>query len=67
MINSILFDIWLLTKIVAILLPLIAIVDILRRDLLAINKVFWIVIVAILPFVGSIIYFYDRITYKKRN
>ena len=67
MINSILFDFWLLTKIVAILLPVIAIVDILRRDLLGVNKVFWIVIVAILPFVGSIIYFYDRITYKKRK
>lgn len=67
MILSILFDIWLLTKIVAFLLPAIAIIDIIRRDLLGLNKLFWIALVVIIPFVGSIIYFYDRFTYKNRN
>ncbi|WP_372751872.1 PLDc N-terminal domain-containing protein [Labilibaculum sp.] len=59
------FDIWLLTKIVAILLPAIAIIDILKRKLLAIDKLIWILLVAFVPFIGSIIYFYDRIKYRK--
>jgi hypothetical protein len=67
MILSILFDIWLLTKIVAILLPVIAIVDILRRDLIGLNKLIWILVVLFAPLVGAIIYFYSRFTYKNRN
>ncbi len=65
MISSMIFDIWLLTKIVAILLPAIAIIDILKRKLLAIDKLIWILLVAFVPFIGSIIYFYDRIKYRK--
>ena len=66
MILSILFDIWLLTKLIGILLPVIAIVDILRRDLLGINRLIWILLVVFIPFVGSIIYFVNRfITDKK--
>lgn len=67
MILSILFDIWLLTKIVAIILPIIAIIDIIKRKLLAIDKLLWILLVAFIPFIGSIIYFYDRIKYKYRK
>ncbi len=67
MILSIFFDIWLITKLVGILLPVIAIIDILRRDLLGLNKLFWILLVAFIPFIGSIIYFYDRIKYRRRN
>ncbi|WP_289531920.1 PLDc N-terminal domain-containing protein [Labilibaculum sp. K2S] len=66
MILSIIFDIWLLTQLVAILLPVIAIVDILRRDLLGINRLIWILLVVFIPFIGSIIYFYDRFTYKAK-
>ncbi|WP_096431610.1 PLDc N-terminal domain-containing protein [Labilibaculum antarcticum] len=66
MILSIIFDIWLITKLIAILLPLIAIIDILMRDLLGLNKLFWILIVAFIPFIGSIIYFYERFTYKAK-
>ncbi|MBN2596454.1 PLDc N-terminal domain-containing protein [Labilibaculum euxinus] len=66
MILSILFDIWLLTKLIGILLPVIAIVDILRRDLLGINRLIWILLVVFIPFVGSIIYFVNRTTYKAK-
>ncbi|WP_394698260.1 PLDc N-terminal domain-containing protein [Labilibaculum manganireducens] len=66
MILSIIFDIWLLSKLIAILLPIIAIIDILRRDLLGINRLIWILLVVFIPFVGSIIYFYDRFTYKAK-
>ncbi|PKQ68481.1 hypothetical protein BZG01_04520 [Labilibaculum manganireducens] len=66
MILSIIFDIWLLSKLIAILLPVIAIIDILRRDLLGINRLIWILLVVFIPFVGSIIYFYDRFTYKAK-
>lgn len=66
MILTIIFDIWLLTKIVAIILPVIAIVDILKRKLLWIDKLIWILLVAFIPFIGSIIYFYDRIKYRRR-
>jgi uncharacterized membrane protein YhaH (DUF805 family) len=55
---------WLLLKIVAILLPAIAIIDVLKRKLLGIDKLIWILLVAFIPFIGSIIYFYDRIKYK---
>ncbi|MBI9059007.1 MAG: PLDc N-terminal domain-containing protein [Labilibaculum sp.] len=65
MILSIIFDIWLLTKIVAIILPAIAIIDILKRKLLGLDKLIWILLVAFIPFIGSIIYFYDRIKYRK--
>ena len=65
MILSIMFDIWLLTKLVAILLPVIAIIDILKRKLLGLDKLIWILLVAFIPVIGSIIYFYDRIKYKK--
>jgi catalase (peroxidase I) len=61
MITSVLFNIWLLLKIVAILLPIIAIVDILNRKLLGIDKLIWILLVLFVPIIGSIIYFYDRI------
>nr|WP_320119942.1 PLDc N-terminal domain-containing protein [uncultured Marinifilum sp.] len=65
MILTIIFDIWLLTKIIAIILPVIAIVDILKRKLLWIDKLIWILLVAFIPFIGSIIYFYDRIKYRR--
>jgi uncharacterized membrane protein YhaH (DUF805 family) len=65
MILSIIFDIWLLTKIIAIILPVIAIIDIVKRKLLAIDKLIWILLVAFIPVIGSIIYFYDRIKYRK--
>ncbi|WP_421919737.1 PLDc N-terminal domain-containing protein [Marinifilum sp.] len=65
MITSVLFNIWLLLKIVAILIPIIAIVDIFKRKLLGIDKLIWILLVIFLPIIGSIIYFYDRI--KHRN
>ena len=67
MVLSIIFDIWLLTKIVAIILPAIAIIDIVRRDLLGVNKLFWILVVLFAPFLGAIIYFYNRRTYKVKN
>jgi len=67
MLLSILFDIWLLTKIIAIILPIIAIVDILKRRLLGIDKLIWILLVAFIPFIGSIIYFYDRIRSRNRK
>ncbi|PCH70576.1 MAG: hypothetical protein COC06_04155 [Bacteroidales bacterium] len=66
MILSIIFDIWLLTKIIGILLPVVTIVDIFLRDLLGINKLFWILLVVFIPFLGSIIYFYNRRTYKAK-
>ncbi|RKE02047.1 PLDc N-terminal domain-containing protein [Marinifilum flexuosum] len=67
MITSILFNIWLLLKIVAILLPIVAIVDILKRKLLGIDKLIWILLVIFIPIIGSIIYFYDRIKHRKRK
>ncbi|NOU62209.1 PLDc N-terminal domain-containing protein [Marinifilum caeruleilacunae] len=67
MITSVLFNIWLLLKIVAILLPVIAIVDILKRKLLGIDKLIWILLVVFLPIIGSIIYFYDRIKHRNRK
>ncbi|MDQ1772507.1 transcriptional regulator [Labilibaculum sp. A4] len=66
MILSIIFDIWLLTKLIGILLPVVAVVDIFLRDLLGINKLFWVLLVVFIPFLGSIIYFYDRFTYKAK-
>jgi len=66
MILSILFDIWLLTKLIAILLPVIAIIDIVKRDLLGFNKLFWVLLVLFVPFLGAIIYFVNRRTYKAK-
>ncbi|PXX98756.1 hypothetical protein DF185_15365 [Marinifilum breve] len=67
MITSVLFNIWLLLKIVAILLPIVAIIDILKRKLLAIDKLLWILLVIFLPIIGSVIYFYDRYKYRNRK
>ncbi|MGQ1909623.1 PLDc N-terminal domain-containing protein [Marinifilum sp. RC60d5] len=30
------------------------------------DKLIWILLVAFIPFIGSIIYFYDRIKHRKR-
>ncbi|RUT77685.1 PLDc N-terminal domain-containing protein [Ancylomarina longa] len=67
MILSLVFDIWLIVSIIAIVLPALAIIDILRRDLLGINKLFWILVVLFAPLLGAIIYFYNRRTYKVRK
>jgi hypothetical protein len=63
----IIFNTWLLLKIIAILLPVIAIIDIVRRDLLGINKLFWILIVLFFPFLGAIIYFAYRKPHKPKR
>ncbi len=39
------------------LLPLIALIDIIRNDFDGDNKLLWVLIVIFLPFIGSILYF----------
>jgi len=60
MLLSILFNFWIFISLIGFLIPVIAIIDILRRDLLGINKLFWILIVLFFPILGAVIYFYDR-------
>jgi len=60
MLLSILFNFWIFISLIGFLIPIIAIIDILRRDLLGINKLFWILIVLFFPILGAVIYFYDR-------
>ncbi len=40
-----------------ILLPLIALIDIVRNDFDGNNKLLWVLIVIFLPFLGSVLYF----------
>ena len=40
-----------------ILLPLIALIDIIRNDFDGNNKLMWVLIVLFLPFLGSVLYF----------
>ncbi|WP_096431612.1 PLDc N-terminal domain-containing protein [Labilibaculum antarcticum] len=41
----------------AFLLPLLALLDVLRNEFTNSNKLIWILIVLLLPFIGPIIYF----------
>ena len=41
----------------ALLLPLVALIDIVRNDFDGNNKLLWVLIVIFLPFLGSILYF----------
>lgn len=41
----------------AILLPIIALVDILRNEFTGSNKLIWVIVVLMLPMAGSILYF----------
>ncbi len=42
---------------VGLLLPLFALISILRNEFTGSNKLIWVVIVLLLPFLGSILYF----------
>jgi len=42
---------------VGLLLPLFALIDILRNEFTGSNKLIWVMIVLLLPFFGSILYF----------
>ncbi len=43
--------------VLVLILPLIALIDIIRNDFDGNNKLLWVLIVLFLPFLGSIIYF----------
>jgi len=43
--------------IIALLLPIIALIDIVKNDFSGANKVIWVVVVLFLPILGSILYF----------
>jgi uncharacterized RDD family membrane protein YckC len=47
----------LIIGLIVFLLPVIAIIDIIRRYMSGIEKLVWIVIVVIIPILGSILYF----------
>lgn len=55
--------------VLVLLLPLIALIDIIRNDFDGNNKLLWVLIVIFLPFMGSIIYFLigkDQRTRRRR-
>jgi len=43
--------------VVVILLPLIALIDILSHEFTGFNKIIWVIIVLFLPIMGAILYF----------
>ncbi len=43
--------------IASLLLPILAIIDIVRNEFTGSNKLIWVLIVLILPIIGSILYF----------
>jgi hypothetical protein len=42
---------------IGLLLPLIALIDILRHEFTGSNKIVWVIVVLIFPFFGAILYF----------
>ena len=40
-----------------LILPIIALVDILKNNFLSSNKVIWVLVILLLPLIGSILYF----------
>jgi len=42
---------------IALLLPVIAIIDLIRQSFSAEKKIFWVIIIFIIPYLGSILYF----------
>ena len=42
---------------VFVLLPLIALIDILRNEFTGSNKLIWLVVILLLPFLGPLLYF----------
>ena len=48
---------WQVALIIAVFLPIIAIVDILRSGLDSEKKIIWVLVVLFFPFLGAIIYF----------
>lgn len=43
--------------IIAILMPLIALIDILKHEFTGSNKIIWLIVVFLLPYLGAILYF----------
>ncbi len=46
-----------LLVIAAVLLPLFALIDILRNEFTGYNKIIWVIVVIFFPYLGSILYF----------
>lgn len=42
---------------IGLLLPLIALIDILRNEFTGSNKIVWVIVVLLFPFLGAILYF----------
>jgi hypothetical protein len=51
------FGIGLLASLFAIVLALLALVDILKNEFTGYNKLIWVIVVILLPLLGSILYF----------
>jgi hypothetical protein len=43
--------------IIALLLPIIALIDIVKNEFSGVNKIIWILVVLFLPILGSVLYF----------
>ncbi|MDQ2180446.1 PLDc N-terminal domain-containing protein [Marinifilum sp. D714] len=56
-----------LFSLLALLLPLIAIIDILRSEFTNNNKLIWVLVVLLLPFFGPILYFIFGLKQKIRK
>jgi hypothetical protein len=50
----------LLIAIGCFILPVAAILDIIRKDGVTNDKIFWVLIIIFLPVIGSLAYFYNR-------
>ncbi len=50
-----------------VLLPLIALIDILRNDFTGNNKLIWVIVVLLAPILGAILYFFIGTKQKTRK
>jgi len=52
---------------ISLLLPLIALIDILRNEFTGSNKLIWVLVVLLFPFLGPILYFIIGINQKIKS
>ena len=52
---------------VVLVLPIIALIDILKNDFQGNNKLQWVLVVILLPVIGSLLYFFFGMKQKMRN
>ncbi|MGB8705562.1 MAG: PLDc N-terminal domain-containing protein [Gillisia sp.] len=50
---------------IAIILPIVAIINLLANDFSTRNKLIWVLLIVLLPFFGSILYFLMKNRYKR--